>query len=164
MQSKKKNNKKEVINNYSSYRDSYNLSGKKINKNNSYIEMAKKFKRDLQNNATKAELGLKEYFDSQNINYEFQFPIYISNKQKIEKFYIADFYIPTAKLIIELDGEYHNTKEQQLKDNTRDKELKKKGYLVLRFKNEDVFTPNKILLRMNNLLTERFLKKRNRSK
>jgi len=34
-------------------------------------------------------------------------------------FYIADFFIPTMKLILELDGEYHFLDEQEKKDSRR---------------------------------------------
>ncbi|MDB5198020.1 MAG: hypothetical protein JWP88_2391 [Flaviaesturariibacter sp.] len=52
--------------------------------------------------------------------------------------YIADFYCHELKLVIELDGGYHNTMEQQVYDLERTKELEKQGVTVLRIKNEEV--------------------------
>lgn len=52
--------------------------------------------------------------------------------------YIVDFYCPAAKLVIEIDGEYHNTPEQQEKDQQRDQRLTALGLKVLRFANEQV--------------------------
>ena len=52
--------------------------------------------------------------------------------------YIADFYCHKFKLIIELDGKYHEEKEQKIKDQERDEVLKLNGLDILRFKNEEV--------------------------
>ena len=53
--------------------------------------------------------------------------------------YIADFYCPAEKLVIELDGAVHNDPMQSLFDQERDAGLKDKGYTVLRFENQHVF-------------------------
>ena len=52
--------------------------------------------------------------------------------------YIADFFFRKSMLIVEIDGGYHFTKEQQQKDSERQKWLEHKGYRVLRFTNEQV--------------------------
>ena len=52
--------------------------------------------------------------------------------------YIADFYCDSKKLIIEIDGKVHNTREQKQKDLKRDKYLTSLGNKVLRFSNADV--------------------------
>lgn len=41
-------------------------------------------------------------------------------------------------LIVEIDGGYHFTEEQQKEDITRQSWLEQKGYKVLRFTNEQV--------------------------
>ena len=53
--------------------------------------------------------------------------------------YIVDFYCPSEKLIIELDGAYHLNFAQQNKDRERDDRLKTLGFKVLRFENKLVF-------------------------
>jgi len=53
--------------------------------------------------------------------------------------YIVDFYCHSEKLIIEFDGEVHNTEERKRKDKKRDNYLTSIGNTVLRFKNEDIF-------------------------
>ena len=53
--------------------------------------------------------------------------------------YIVDFYCHSQKLIIELDGEIHNSPEQKKKDETRDKYLKSLGNKILRFNNTELF-------------------------
>ena len=52
--------------------------------------------------------------------------------------YIVDFYCASKRLIIELDGEVHNTKDQQEKDKLRDLNLTEMDFKVLRFTNDRV--------------------------
>ena len=58
-------------------------------------------------------------------------------------------------LIVEIDGGYHFTEEQQKEDITRQSWLEQKGYKVLRFTNEQVLydtdnTINEIRKHLNN--------------
>ena len=52
--------------------------------------------------------------------------------------YIVDFFFRQSMLIVEIDGGYHFTEEQQKEDITRQSWLEQKGYKVLRFTNEQV--------------------------
>lgn len=52
--------------------------------------------------------------------------------------YIADFVCLTSKLIIEVDGEYHNTPQQQLLDKQRTDFFLRMGYKELRFTNDEI--------------------------
>ena len=72
---------------------------------------AEYYKHVLEVNATYAERLLKTFL-TRKIDFEFQKIIYTDNKH----FFIADFYIPSKNLIIELDGEYHDEAKQQEKD------------------------------------------------
>ena len=72
---------------------------------------AEYYKHVLEVNATYAERLLKTFLTGK-IDFEFQKIIYTDNKH----FFIADFYIPSKNLIIELDGEYHDDAKQQEKD------------------------------------------------
>ena len=74
-------------------------------------DTAERYKHILEVNATYAEKLLKTFLTGK-IDFEFQKIIYTDNKH----FFIADFYIPSKNLIIELDGEYHNDAKQQDKD------------------------------------------------
>ena len=74
-------------------------------------DTAERYKHILEVNATYAERLLKTFLTGK-IDFEFQKIIYTDNKH----FFIADFYIPSKNLIIELDGEYHNDAKQQDKD------------------------------------------------
>lgn len=52
--------------------------------------------------------------------------------------YIVDFYCQKYKLVIELDGEIHYTKEAREYDVIRDKYFEELSYKVLRFLNSEV--------------------------
>lgn len=52
--------------------------------------------------------------------------------------YIVDFFFRQSFLIVEIDGGYHFTDEQQKEDTIRQDWLEHMGYKVLRFTNEEV--------------------------
>ncbi|MCR4583307.1 MAG: endonuclease domain-containing protein [Prevotella sp.] len=52
--------------------------------------------------------------------------------------YIADFICLSKKLVIEVDGGYHQQPLQQQNDQLRTEHLESKGFHVIRFKNEEV--------------------------
>jgi very-short-patch-repair endonuclease len=59
-------------------------------------------------------------------------------RQKVIGNFIVDFYCPSAKIIIEVDGSQHYEKEALRKDRVRDERLSKLGFEVLRFSSSDV--------------------------
>ena len=59
-------------------------------------------------------------------------------RQHVIGTYIADFVSLKNRLIIEVDGEYHQLPEQQLLDAERTKYFEQKGYRVIRFTNAQV--------------------------
>jgi len=52
--------------------------------------------------------------------------------------YILDFYSPSAKLAVELDGGGHNYRAGQIRDRTRSELLARHGVIVLRFWNHQI--------------------------
>ena len=70
--------------------------------------------------------------------YEFlrKLPVNV-NRQKVIGKYIVDFYIASAKLVIELDGSQHF--ENKGADSERDKYLNSLGLTVKRYWNKDIF-------------------------
>ena len=107
---------------------------------------AEYYKHILEVNATYAERLLKTFLTGK-IDFEFQKIIYTDNKH----FFIADFYIPSKNLIIELDGEYHDNTKQQNKDIWRTQLLHSLGYRVIRFKNKQI-TESKNLFWVLNII------------
>jgi very-short-patch-repair endonuclease len=86
----------------------------------------------LRDHMTEAELKLWEILrNKQMLNYRFrpQHPIDI---------FIADFYCHFLKLVIEVDGGIHNTKDQREYDIGREAELHNWGIKVIRFTNKEV--------------------------
>ena len=70
-------------------------------------------------------------------------------------YYIVDFYCHKAKLVIELDGSYHNRAAQKIYDESRTEELRAFGLTVLRFSDEDVKNQiNDVLKSISNHLNE----------
>jgi very-short-patch-repair endonuclease len=86
----------------------------------------------LRKNMTEAELVLWELLkDKKLCGRKFR-------RQHIIGHYIADFYCPSEKLIIELDGQQHFTSEGIAKDSDRDSHLALMNIMVLRFENKEV--------------------------
>ena len=63
---------------------------------------------------------------------------YTVNRQKVIGSYIVDFYIDSAKLVIEIDGSQHYEPEGAKSDAVRDTYLANRGLTVLRYSNADV--------------------------
>ena len=93
-------------------------------------------KTKLENNPTKSEISLfKSLSHTFRNRVKFQHPFLINGK-----LYYADIAIPSLKIIIEVDGGYHNTYEQMNKDKKRDVDFMSIGYTTLRYTNEQVQT------------------------
>ena len=96
-------------------------------------EYLKQRRRALRNNGTSAEATLWKFLQrKQQAGRKFR------RQHSIEN-YIVDFYCFSEKLVIELDGNYHFSKEGSRKDIRRDEYLKELGIKVIRFENSEVF-------------------------
>lgn len=104
-------------------------------KRSNHIKLARLLRQD----STEVEKVLWELLRDRKINglkFRRQHPL---------KGYIVDFFCYELKLIIELDGGYHNHPEQKEKDEIRDLHLKALGYKVLRFSNTTVSKEPKVI-------------------
>ncbi|GIJ93706.1 hypothetical protein CAPN001_13990 [Capnocytophaga stomatis] len=99
--------------------------------NNAYL-LAEKAK-DLRNNMTQAETILWEQLNAKKLDAKFR-------RQHVIGDYIVDFVCLAKRLIIEVDGGYHNTENQQILDKERTKILNELGFEVIRFSNEEVIS------------------------
>ena len=73
--------------------------------------------------------------------------------------FIVDFYCPSAKLVVELDGGQHFEDKHQAKDDARDFSLMELGLRVLRFDNRQVLLETDSVLEMvGRVVEERILK------
>jgi very-short-patch-repair endonuclease len=100
----------------------------------------KKLAKTMRKNPTQAEARLWENLRRKvlGVNFRRQAPMYG---------YIADFWCPSQKLVVEVDGGYHDRPAQKLYDRTRTKHLAQYGIQVLRFRNEEVLTDLPFVLR-----------------
>lgn len=91
-----------------------------------------KYRNNLILRITKEEFVLKSWFEFNKIRFMFQ-------KGFLKPFHrIADFYIPNRKLIIEVDGGYHELIKKQ--DELKDFLFKqKRGMKTIRIKNEQIW-------------------------
>ncbi|MCR5014059.1 MAG: endonuclease domain-containing protein [Bacteroidales bacterium] len=94
-------------------------------------DLLKEFAKENRNNMTPAEKILWEELRNSKTGYKFR-------KQHPIGDYIADFICIEKKLVIEVDGGYHNTMEQQQNDEVRTIDIEKMGYSVIRFTNDEV--------------------------
>ena len=118
-----------------------------LNKNRELREIAKIRCRELRKDSTPAEKKLWHEIRNRKLSgWKFlrQHPIFYDLNGK-ESFFIVDFYCHEKKLIIELDGEIH--KRQLIQDAERTDILEKLGLNVIRFRNEEVETDIKKVLR-----------------
>ena len=61
--------------------------------------------------------------------------------------YIADFACLSKKLVVEVDGDTHESDSGRRHDRARDRWMQSQGYLVLRFDNADVLdAPDHVFL------------------
>ena len=103
----------------------------------------------LRRNETKAEKLLWEKLRNnqlEGLKFRRQHPVNI---------YIADFYCHKFKLMIELDGDYHNQEEQKQKDEVRTEVLRLNDLKIIRFKNEEVEQDiNQVLITIKNKIEQ----------
>lgn len=101
--------------------------------NNNYNKNLKQFARNHRKDGTKAEIKLwcEVLRSKQMMGYPFLRQRPIAN-------YIADFFSKDLNLVIEVDGLTHSWEENEQKDISREEVLKKLGYKMLRFDDNEV--------------------------
>ena len=93
--------------------------------------LLKQFVKENRQNETTAEMVFWKFLRGDQLGVHFR-------RQHIIGDYIADFACLPLRLIIELDGGYHQLPTQQMNDAERTKWLESKGFFVMRFTNEEV--------------------------
>ena len=92
----------------------------------------KEARRNLRKNLTPAEALLWKILKGNKLDER------IFHRQHSIENYIVDFYCPSERLIIELDGQTHFTPEGKLDDKVRDEMLIALGYKIIRIENNDL--------------------------
>jgi very-short-patch-repair endonuclease len=98
-----------------------------------YGRHLKKYSRGLRKEMTEAERVLWSRIRGKQLK-----GLQVYRQKPIGRF-VVDFYCPKAKLVIELDGGQHYTKELQAKDKTRDRYMMTQGLNTLRLSDKEVF-------------------------
>ena len=94
--------------------------------------MTKDFRRQLRHDETPTERMLWKHLRNKQLDgYRFR-------QQHGFGPYVLDFYCPSIRLCIELDGSVHDSAEQQQKDEERTEFLRQNRIHVLRLRNEEV--------------------------
>ncbi len=97
------------------------------------LKSEKELRQTLRNNLTPAEATLWKALKGSQINgLKFR-------RQHSLGPYVMDFYCPSIRLCVELDGEVHNTYGACLHDSERTRFLNENGITVKRFENDVVY-------------------------
>ena len=88
-------------------------------------------RQELRNSATEIEQLLWEQLRNEKLGVKFRRQHSIGN-------YIADFYCPSKKLVIEIDGCQHYTDEGLGYDKVRDEFIGSLGINIIRFSNREI--------------------------
>ncbi|HAZ28936.1 MAG TPA: hypothetical protein DCY48_04145 [Candidatus Magasanikbacteria bacterium] len=94
-----------------------------------YWRIVKERRRRLRRHMTKAELVLWQEIRKRKLGYRFQ-------RQTSIGFFIVDFYCKWLRLVIEVDGPIHYFQKEY--DHAREDWLRRQGYSILRFTNDEV--------------------------
>jgi len=89
---------------------------------------------DMRYNPTEAEARMWEILRDQVMP---NFPEHIFYRQSVQYGYILDFYCPTLRIGLEIDGGVHD--DQRMYDGQRDSNLHRRGIQVYRTTNDEVF-------------------------
>ena len=110
-------------------------------------EYAEEFRKELIIKQTKSERVFKKYLKSLNITHVFQRIVYCNNS-----FYIVDFFLPKENIVFEIDGGYHESVEQRIKDDFRTDNLIKSGInQIYRFTNKEVLNESETITRIKSI-------------
>jgi len=90
-----------------------------------------RYAKRLNDNLPKSELWFDDLFKSHPLYFLFL-------KNQIVNKYIVDLLCIEKKIVIEIDGSYHNREDQVARDFLKDMKLKNKGYEIIRVKAYDL--------------------------
>ncbi|AFY92462.1 endonuclease domain-containing protein [Chamaesiphon minutus] len=116
--------------------DTHHNQNQRIRGTNPQVEQAA---RDLRKNLTPAEEYLWQALKSKQLN-----GLRFRSQHPVGNF-ILDFYCPSCKLVVEVDGNIHDDRQDY--DLARTQALETYGYFVLRFTNDEVLGNLAIVLK-----------------
>jgi very-short-patch-repair endonuclease len=106
-------------------------------------DVIKEAARELRTNMTSAEQKLWEHIRRDISGFRFlrQKPLYVFTEDSgQDRFIIPDFYCYEKKLVLEIDGNIHETSDIYKLDREKEKLLKSQGIEVMRITNDEIST------------------------
>ena len=97
----------------------------------SVYQVLQEHAKQMRKEPTESESALWRFLSTKQLGYRFR-------RQHIIDEYIVDFVCLKKRLIIEIDGKYHNAPLQRELDEQRSLRLQDLGYTIIRFTNEQV--------------------------
>lgn len=125
------------------YDDDINFVSQLFNIRRSKREWIENIRRDLQLRANKYEHIVGDLLIRHNIHFYHQAHFVVEGH-----IYFADFYLPEFRLVIEVDGDYHNGICQKEKDDNRTDDLKFAGAKVIRILNKTTLNEKLLLTKL----------------
>nr|WP_315424794.1 DUF559 domain-containing protein [uncultured Pedobacter sp.] len=103
------------------------------------LKYLKEKRKELRNNLTPAEATMWMYLQNSRLDgKKFRRQHSVGN-------YILDFYCPSEKLAIEVDGSSHDDYSAEIYDKERTDFLNSKGISVIRFENAEIFESEELI-------------------
>lgn len=153
MRKKKNKFKKKVVSNRlneynkANYIEDYRIIGQFCNLPKSKKEWIEDTREQLKAKANKYENLFGEYLIKKKIKFVHQAPFIINGK-----IYFLDFYIPSKRIAIEVDGQYHDSLYQEDYDDVRDYNFNSIGIKTIRIANNETMDANQLDIRLSQLI------------
>lgn len=153
MRKKKNKFKKKVVSNRlneynkANYIEDYRIIGQFCNIPKSKKEWIEDTREQLKAKANKYENLFGEYLIKKKIKFVHQAPFIINGK-----IYFLDFYIPSKRIAIEVDGQYHDSLYQEDYDDVRDYNFNSIGIKTIRIANNETMDANQLDIRLSQLI------------
>lgn len=123
------------------------------------VDKANRYRDDLISRQTESEKVFKALLKSIKLEYEFQKIFWYTKGKNYDSFYILDFYIPSANIVVEIDGEYHNEEDQKRDDKIRSSVIRRNGILkIVRFTNNEVLNDHENIINKLNFIIKDIVK------
>lgn len=153
MRKKKNKFKKKVVSNRlkeynkANYIEDYRIIGQFCNLPKSKKEWIEDTRESLKAKVNKYENLFGEYLIKKKIKFVHQAPFIINGK-----IYFLDFYIPSKRIAIEVDGQYHDSLYQEDYDDVRDYNFNSIGIKTIRIANNETMDANQLDIRLSQLI------------
>lgn len=153
MRKKKNKFKKKVVSNRlneynkANYIEDYRIIGQFCNLPKSKKEWIEDTREQLKAKTNKYENLFGEYLIKKKIKFVHQAPFIINGK-----IYFLYFYIPSKRIAIEVDGQYHDSLYQEDYDDVRDYNFNSIGIKTIRIANNETMDANQLDIRLSQLI------------